>query len=89
MSRFKARKHKVRARSRDMRCGLSCQRYDALWRYASVPRYKWRAERAKQLLSRPHVRMQVDPSAYFRSPARWWDWEDWQREDAQVHVEQT
>lgn len=65
---YKHRKQQVRARSRDMRFGLGYQRFDALWRFASIPKHKRRAERASQLLARSKTLMQTDPGAYYRSP---------------------
>ncbi len=66
---YKYRKQQVRARSRDRRCGIGYQRFDALWRFASIPKHKRRAERAKKLLAREKTLLQADPSAYYLSPA--------------------
>ena len=55
-------KLQIRARSRDMRCGLGYQRYDALWRFTARPRYNRRATRASLLLTRAKTLMQTDPA---------------------------
>ena len=65
---YRHRKQQVRARSRNVRHGLNCQRFDALWRYASVPKHTKRAERAQQLLVRAKTLTQTDPGAYYQSP---------------------
>ena len=66
---YRHRKQQVRARSRNVRHGLNYQHYNALWRFASIPKHKKRAKRALKLLTRDKTLMQTDPGAYYQSPA--------------------
>lgn len=65
---YRYRKQQIRARSRDRRCGIGYQRYDALWRFADRTRGTRRAAHAIQQLARDKTLMQTDPAAYYHSP---------------------